>query len=81
VNRVPSERPRFAPAPYDQLRQQVLRDRWRRQYSTSRNNLQVHHQRLRSQQGNDDDSNMITLCARCHELAAPGTITLIRSDA
>ena len=33
----------------------------------SRQNLQVHHKQLRSQQGDDDDSNLITLCAVCHE--------------
>jgi cytochrome c553 len=30
-------------------------------------NLQVHHKQLRSQQGSDEDSNLITLCAACHE--------------
>ena len=30
-------------------------------------NLQVHHQQLRSQQGSDEESNLITLCASCHE--------------
>ena len=30
-------------------------------------NLQVHHKQLRSQQGSDDDLNLISLCATCHE--------------
>ena len=30
-------------------------------------NLQVHHKQLRSQQGADNDLNLITLCAGCHE--------------
>jgi predicted HNH restriction endonuclease len=33
----------------------------------SRQNLQVHHKQLRSQQGSDDGSNLITVCAGCHE--------------
>jgi len=32
----------------------------------SSQNLQVHHKTFRSQQGSDDDSNLITLCAGCH---------------
>jgi 5-methylcytosine-specific restriction endonuclease McrA len=54
--------------PYDQLRKQVLRrDGWRCQICGSRQNLQVHHKQLRSQQGPDNDSNLITLCVDCHE--------------
>jgi 5-methylcytosine-specific restriction endonuclease McrA len=53
---------------YKELCQRVMeRDSWRCQICGSRNNLQVHHQRRRSQQGSDEDSNLITLCAGCHE--------------
>jgi 5-methylcytosine-specific restriction endonuclease McrA len=53
---------------YNQLRKQVLRrDGWRCQVCGSRQNLQVHHKQLRSHLGDDDDSNLITLCAGCHE--------------
>ena len=53
---------------YQELCRRVLkRDNWRCQVCGSRNNLQVHHQQLRSQQGSDEDSNLITLCAGCHE--------------
>jgi 5-methylcytosine-specific restriction endonuclease McrA len=71
VKRIRPKRPRLQldPAPYDQLRKQVLRrDGWRCQACGSRQNLQVHHKQLRSRQGNDDDLNLITLCAVCHEL-------------
>ena len=70
MNRIRPKRPRLRldPEPYDQLRKQVLRrDGWRCQICGSRQNLQVHHKQLRSQQGDDDDSNLITLCALCHE--------------
>ena len=70
VNRIRPKRPRLRldPESYDQLRKQVLRrDGWRCQVCGSRQNLHVHHQQLRSQQGDDDDSNLITLCAACHE--------------
>jgi 5-methylcytosine-specific restriction endonuclease McrA len=70
VNRVPEKRPhlRLEPEPYEQLRKQILRrDRWQCQICGSRQNLQVHHKQLRSQQGSDEDLNLITLCAGCHE--------------
>ena len=70
MNRIRPKRPRLrlAPEPYDQLRKQVLRrDGWRCQFCGSRHNLQVHHKKLRSQQGSDDELNLITLCAGCHE--------------
>jgi 5-methylcytosine-specific restriction endonuclease McrA len=57
---------RLDPDSYKRLCRQVLtRDNWRCQVCGSKNNLQVHHQQLRSQQGSDEDSNLITLCAGC----------------
>ena len=70
MKRIRPKRPRLrlSPEPYDQLRKQVLsREGWRCQVCGSRQNLQIHHKQLRSQQGDDDDSNLITLCAGCHE--------------
>ncbi len=59
---------RLDPQPYDELRKLVLRrDGWRCQLCGSRRNLQVHHKQLRSQQGSDNDSNLITLCVDRHE--------------
>jgi 5-methylcytosine-specific restriction endonuclease McrA len=53
---------------YRQLHRQVLeRDGWRCQACGSMQNLQVHHQKLRSQSGSDVEQNLITLCAECHE--------------
>jgi predicted HNH restriction endonuclease len=71
MNRIRPKRPRLRldPEPYNQLRKQVLqRDGWKCQFCGSRQNLHVHHRQLRSQQSDDDDSNLITLCAECHEL-------------
>jgi 5-methylcytosine-specific restriction endonuclease McrA len=71
VNRVlpKQHRVRLDPEAYDHLRKQVLRrDAWRCQICGSGQNLQVHHKHLRSRQGSDDDSNLITLCSRCHSL-------------
>jgi len=45
----------------------LRRDGWRCQVCGSKQNLQVHHKQLRSQQGPDNDSNLITLCVDCHE--------------
>jgi len=70
VNRIRQKQPRLRldPELYEQLRKQVLRrDGWKCQICGSRQILQVHHKQLRSQQGWDDDSNLITLCAGCHE--------------
>jgi 5-methylcytosine-specific restriction endonuclease McrA len=70
VTRIRPKRPRLQldPELYEKLRKQVLRrDGWRCQVCGSMQNLQVHHQRLRSQQGSDDELNLITLCVDCHE--------------
>lgn len=52
---------------YRRLMKRVLeRDDWRCQKCGSLENLQVHHQILRSQLGNDSLDNLVTLCAHCH---------------
>jgi len=70
MNRLQPKGPRIPldPELYKQLCQQVMkRDGWRCQVCGSRQDLQVHHKQLRSQQGSDNDLNLITLCAGCHE--------------
>jgi 5-methylcytosine-specific restriction endonuclease McrA len=70
VKGIRPKRPRLRldPELYEQLRKEVLRrDSWRCQICGSRQNLHVHHKQLRSQQGADDDLNLITLCVDCHE--------------
>ncbi len=53
---------------YHELHRQVLkRDGWRCQVCGNMQNLQVHHLKLRSQSGGDEEQNLITLCAECHE--------------
>ena len=55
---------------YRALHRWVLeRDGWRCQVCGSMQHLQVHHLKLRSQTGGDEEQNLITLCACCHELA------------
>jgi 5-methylcytosine-specific restriction endonuclease McrA len=52
---------------YSRLMRRVLeRDGWRCQKCGSPENLQIHHQIKRSQQGSDLLSNLVTLCAYCH---------------
>jgi 5-methylcytosine-specific restriction endonuclease McrA len=52
---------------YRRLMKRVLeRDGWRCQKCGSLENLQVHHQIKRSQQGDDALANLVTLCAYCH---------------
>jgi 5-methylcytosine-specific restriction endonuclease McrA len=64
MKHVESKRPRVKLA----LRQQVLkRDDWRCQNCGRRENLEVHHKRMRSQGGDDSELNLITLCSTCHE--------------
>jgi 5-methylcytosine-specific restriction endonuclease McrA len=53
---------------YLELHRQVLeRDGWHCQVCGSMQNLQVHHLKLRSRSGGDEEQNLITLCAECHE--------------
>jgi 5-methylcytosine-specific restriction endonuclease McrA len=52
---------------YEQLRLAVLqRDNWRCQNCGRRQNLEVHHKKMRSRGGNDSNVNLITLCHTCH---------------
>jgi 5-methylcytosine-specific restriction endonuclease McrA len=52
---------------YRRLMKRVLeRDGWRCRKCGSLNDLQVHHQIRRSQQGHDALGNLVTLCAYCH---------------
>jgi 5-methylcytosine-specific restriction endonuclease McrA len=69
MTRVPkSPRVRLDSAESQRLRARVLkRDSWRCQSCGSMSNLEVHHARFRSQQGDDTDENLITLCSRCHK--------------
>jgi 5-methylcytosine-specific restriction endonuclease McrA len=58
---------------YRALHRQVLRrDGWRCQTCGSARNLQVHHIRRRSQQGDDSEQNLVTLYAVCHQAAHSG---------
>src|SRR5437588_12729678 len=38
--------------------------------------LEVHHIVFRSQQGSDEETNLVTLCKTCHDALHAGTITL-----
>ena len=63
------KRPRvkLAADAYQQLRLEVLqRDNWRCQHCGRRENLEVHHKEMRSQEGDDSYVNLITLCHSCH---------------
>jgi len=61
-------RARLEPESYRELHRQVLeRDAWRCQICGCMQNLQVHHLNFRSQSGADEEQNLITLCAQCHD--------------
>jgi 5-methylcytosine-specific restriction endonuclease McrA len=54
--------------PYAKLRKEILaRDNWRCQICGCRNNLDVHHMKRRSALGHDSETNLITLCRKCHQ--------------
>ena len=58
---------RLDPRSFRILHRRILeRDSWRCQTCGSMQNLQVHHRQLRSHSGNDEEQNLITLCAECH---------------
>lgn len=42
------------------------RDGWRCQFCGSMRNLEIHHLRYRSHQGEHGPENLIVLCASCH---------------
>jgi 5-methylcytosine-specific restriction endonuclease McrA len=70
MKKIPAKNPRLRldADSYRKLHRQVLeRDGWRCQFCGSMQNLQVHHLKFRSQSGVDDEQNLITLCAECHE--------------
>jgi 5-methylcytosine-specific restriction endonuclease McrA len=59
---------RLDPASYKRLCREVMeRDGWGCQICGSRQNLHVHHNQFRSRQGRDEESNLTTVCARCHD--------------
>jgi 5-methylcytosine-specific restriction endonuclease McrA len=58
---------RLEQAAYGRLRREILkRDHWRCQNCGSLQQLQIHHQELRSHSGSDVEDNLITLCKACH---------------
>jgi 5-methylcytosine-specific restriction endonuclease McrA len=66
--RCKSPRLRLDAHSYRELHRQVLeRDGWRCQVCGSMQHQQVHHLKFRSQSGGDEELNLITLCAECHE--------------
>ena len=65
--RAKAPRLRLDETSYRELHRQVLeRDGWRCQVCGSMKRLQVHHLKFRSQAGDDDEQNLITLCTQCH---------------
>jgi len=51
------------------LRREILeRDSWRCQKCRCSKNLDVHHVRRRSALGDDAETNLITLCRKCHQI-------------
>jgi 5-methylcytosine-specific restriction endonuclease McrA len=63
---------------YRELHQQILRrDGWRCQLCGSMQNLEVHHIMFRSQNGDDSDENLITLCAECHARVHQTSTTIV----
>jgi 5-methylcytosine-specific restriction endonuclease McrA len=70
MKKVPAKNsgPRLDSVTYGKLHRQVLgRDSWRCQTCGSMQNLQLHHLQFRSHSGGDEEQNLITLCAECHE--------------
>jgi len=64
-----SKRPRIGleANSYRALHREILaRDGWRCQQCGSLSELEVHHIWHRSQQGEDSDHNLVTLCVNCH---------------
>jgi 5-methylcytosine-specific restriction endonuclease McrA len=74
TTRPKNPRVRLEAETYHRLRLEVLkRDHWRCQNCGSLQNLQVHHQELRSHSGSDVEENLITLCDLCHSRMHSGS--------
>jgi 5-methylcytosine-specific restriction endonuclease McrA len=59
---------RLSPDEYSDLKQYVFgRDSWKCRNCGYRGNLHVHHIVFRSNQGPDEDWNLVTLCDGCHD--------------
>ena len=72
------KRPRIRKAPerYATLRSEILeRDGWRCQVCGCSQNLDVHHIRRRSALGDDAETNLITLCRKCHQMQHGSDLT------
>jgi 5-methylcytosine-specific restriction endonuclease McrA len=70
MKQIPAKSPRLRlnTDSYRELHRRILeRDGWRCQVCGSMQNLQVHHLKFRSRSGGDEEQNLITLCAGCHE--------------
>lgn len=60
------------------LRERILaRDRYQCQVCGTTNNLHVHHILFRSQGGQDDESNMVTVCFTHHDAIHAHRLTII----
>jgi 5-methylcytosine-specific restriction endonuclease McrA len=61
-------RVRLVPAIYARLRETILaRDGWSCQICGGRKHLDVHHMKRRGALGDDSETNLITLCRKCHQ--------------
>jgi len=68
-------RVKLDPESYSRLRNKILdRDGWRCQHCGSMKNLEVHHVQSRANLGNDEEGNLITLCADCHGMLHQHTL-------
>lgn len=62
------------------VRRAVLdRDNWQCQVCgvTGENRLHLHHVVYRSQGGKDDESNLVTVCHRCHRSIHEGKVRVV----
>ena len=58
---------RLVAVSYAKLHKEILvRDNWRCQICGALKNLDVHHLRRLSALGDDTETNLITLCRKCH---------------
>src|ERR1700691_6217497 len=70
-NSVSQKRPRIRESSkvYARLRREILeRDGWRCQKCGCSKNLDVHHIKRRSALGDHAETNLITLCRKCHQI-------------
>lgn len=78
VNYKRRARVKLAAPAYKKLIAEVYeRDGWRCRSCNRRDGINAHHIKYRSQGGNDEIDNLVSLCVRCHRAVHDGNLKVV----